>query len=227
MFRSAVDLAFDVQFGHLVPDLGHYFVEKFLPFPALFAYALRYVLVLVGVQVHHCEVFELAFEEGYSQSARKRRVNIQRFARYILLFFGGKVFERPHVVKAVGKFHDDDAQVLRKCHEELAEVLRLRLFAVGELQFVEFRDALDEFENFLPEFRGELFRRDGRVFEHVVQERGDDRGTVKPEIRKNFHDGARVNEIVFTRTALLPLVGGLCEFVGFFYLGVTVGISLA
>ena len=144
VLRSAVDLAVYAHFLHFFAYLFHYAVEERLSLAALFADTFRDVLILVGIQIHHCEVFELAFEEGYSEPARKRSVNIQRFFGYALLFFGRNEAERAHIVQSVREFYDYDAQILCHRHKEFSEILRLCVLAVGELQFVELCDALHE-----------------------------------------------------------------------------------
>ena len=175
MLGTAVDLAFHAHFLHLGANLLHHTVDELLTLSPLLAYAFGDVLVLVRVNVHHSEVFEFALEERYTEPARKRRVYVESFARYILLFFGRQIFEGTHIVQTVGEFDNDDSQIFGDRHKELAEVLRLRLFAVGKLQFVEFCDALDQFEDFVAELRGELLGGNLGVLQNVVQESGDKR----------------------------------------------------
>ena len=95
---SAVHLALYAQLLHLRADLIHYAVQKLLPLSPLLADALRDILVLIGIEIHHGEVLKLALEEGNAQSSRKRRIDVQRLARHSLLLFGGNEAQRTHVV---------------------------------------------------------------------------------------------------------------------------------
>ena len=226
MLGSAVHLPLYAQLLHLRADLIHYAVQKLLPLSPLLADALRDILVLIGIEIHHGEVLKLALEEGNAQSSRKRRIDVQRLARHSLLLFGGNEAQRTHVVQPVGELDDDDAQILRHSHEELAEVFRLRVLAVVELQFVELGDALDELEDLLSELGGKLLRSDCGVFEDVVKEGGDERGAVKPVIREDLHDGTGVDEIILPGAAFLSRMRLFGEFVSPLQIRVLVGIGL-
>ena len=62
----------------------------------------------------------------------------------LLALLGTKVLERAHVVQAVGELDDDDADVGDHGEQHLADVLGLMVFAIGELDLVEFGDAFDD-----------------------------------------------------------------------------------
>ena len=226
MFRSAVDLSFYAHLPHFGADLLHYAVEECLSLLPFLVDALRDVLVLIGEEVHHGEILKLAFEEGDAQSPREGRVDVQRLSRHSLLFLGGDISQRTHVVQPVRELYDDDAKVLRHSHEELAEVLRLRVLTVVELQFVELGDALHEFEDLLSELGGKLLRSDRRVLQDVVQERSYERGTVKAVVREDLHDGTGMDEIVLPRAAFLSRMRLFGEFVSPFEIRILFRIGL-
>ena len=63
------------------------------------------------------------------------------------------------------------------------------------------------------EFGGDLFARDDGIFHHVVQDRGRDRRAVHFHIRENASDGQRMLDVILAGSTVLPLVGGIREFV--------------
>ena len=109
---------------------------------------------------------------------RDRRVDLERLARDRLLLVRRQARQRAHVVQAVGELDDDDADVLGHRHEHLAQVLDLRVFLrlVGDAR--QLGDAVDELRDLGAEFLGDLFARDDRVLDHVVEEGGGDRRAV-------------------------------------------------
>ena len=97
-----------------------------------------------GIEIFEAKIFELALDLRNTQSSRNGRVDIQRLARHLLLPLLGKIIERAHVVQTVGKFDDDDADVLCHRNEDLAEILRLLLFLRFEDDLIQLRHARDE-----------------------------------------------------------------------------------
>ena len=175
VFGSAVHLAVYAHFFEFCLDLLADSIQKALSFTAFFVDVLGNVFVLCGIEVFHCQVFQFALEERDTQPTRKRCVYIESLFCNTLLLFFGQILKGAHIVKSVGKFDDDNAQVLCHCDENLAEVLRLRLFPVYKLKFVEFGNALDELDDFVTEFVTELVVGHGSIFQNVVQKRGYDR----------------------------------------------------
>ena len=56
--------------------------------------------------------------------------------------------ERPHVVKPVGQFDDDDADIVDHREQHLAIALSLPVFRGGEVDLAEFGDAVDAVRDF-------------------------------------------------------------------------------
>ena len=73
-----------------------------------------------------------------------------------LLAIGRQVFERAHVVQAVGQFDEDDANVVDHGQHHLAQVFCLLLFAGGEINFADLGYALDDMRDLLAEFLADV-----------------------------------------------------------------------
>ena len=109
-------------------------------------------------------------------------------------------------MQAVGQLDDDDADVLRHRDKDLAEILRLLLFARLKDDLVQLGDARNEAQDLLPELAADVVLRDGRVLDDVVQECRRDGGAVQPKLHQDLGDGAGMDEVRLAGGALLPAV---------------------
>ena len=98
----------------------------------------------LGLEIAEGEVFELAADQAHSQAVSDGRVDIERFARDALLRLGRKIFERAHVVQAIGELHHHDANVVHHGEKHLADVFGLARFGCEQVEPADFRDAFDE-----------------------------------------------------------------------------------
>ncbi len=119
--------------------------------------------------------------------------------------------ERAHVVQPVGELHQNHADVA--CHREqhLAEVFRLRLFAIAKLHFVQLRQPVDQFRDLRAESLGEFGLGHALVFHHVVQQRRHDRLGVEIPAGADFRDGDRMGNVGFAALPILAEVGFVAE----------------
>jgi hypothetical protein len=179
--------------------------------PLLLLGGVRDLGVQVGplrrLQVPEGEVLELALDPLDPEPVRERRVDVQRLAGDALLRLGLHRLERPHVVGPVGELHEEDADVLRHRHDHLAEVLGLLLLLrVRRAELRELRDAVDELGDLLAEQLLDVrLGREG-VLDGVVEEPGDDRRLVEPQLGEEPRHLERVDEVGFARLPDLSLV---------------------
>jgi hypothetical protein len=132
-----------------------------------------------------------------------RGVNLQRLACDILLAVACQMGQRAHVVQTVGKLDQHDADVARHRDDHLAEVLRLLLGAAGKCDFRNLGNAVNQRRDLGSEQLAQLVDRRDRVLDHVVQQAGDDRGQVEPELRDNHRDVERMGDVGLARFARL------------------------
>jgi len=113
------------------------------------------------------------------------------------------VLQRTHVVQTVGQLDDDHAYIRHHGQQHLADVLRLVVLAVGELDLVEFGHALDDVGHLIAEAPREFERRDVRVLDSVMQQAGADRSRIHLELGKHLRDLERMDDVLFARLAQL------------------------
>jgi hypothetical protein len=158
------------------------------------------------VQVAERVVLELALDPVDAEAVRERRVDVERLLRDLGLALRLEGAERPHVVRAVGELHEDDADVARHREQHLPEVLGLLLLARGEADLADLRDAVDERRDLGPEELADLVERRERVLDGVVQEPGDDARHVEPHLGDDAGDVQRMREVRLAGGAALPFV---------------------
>ena len=132
-------------------------------------------LVLLGLEVEEREVLELPLERGDTEAVCERRVDVHGLVGLERAAVGRQGRKRAHVVQAVGKLDDDDADVAAHSQEHLAQVQRLLGVHGVDLDRGELRDAVHELGDRLAKQLGEVGERGGRVLHRVVQQgRADD-----------------------------------------------------
>ena len=117
-----------------------------------------------------------------------------------------QMLEGAHVVEAVGQLDEDHAHVADHGEEHLADVLGLAVFAIRELDFVDFCDAFDDVRDLLAEFRDDVFGGDGGIFDGVVEEAGGDGGGVELHLREDDGDLERMQDVGLAGGAELSVV---------------------
>ena len=167
-----------------------------------------------GFEIAKREIFEFAANEAHAEPIGDRRVDVERFAGDALLAFGVEIFERAHVVQAIGQLDQHHAHVVDHGQKHLANVLGLARFGSEQIEAADLRDAFDQAGHVGTKFGGKLFESDFRVFDDVVKDRGAERGRVELHIRQEMGDFNRMGEIGFARKADLAVMMFGGEIVG-------------
>ena len=211
---AGVDLGRDLRLGERSRDaLRNASKEFFLvaagPLQRAFddAVALR-------IECTEAEILELEFHGVEAEALGERRVDVERFAGDGATAYRRHAFDRAHVVQPIGELDEDDAQIAHHREQHLAERFGLRFLAALELDLVELGYRIDDLSDAVTETRGDLVLRDGRIFDDVVQDRGDDGVGVDAQIGKDLSRCHRVGDVGLTRFALLAAVGLGAEFGG-------------
>ena len=103
----------------------------------------RYFGKYFGMFVFETEIFEFAFDGEESEAIGKRSVNVERFACDFILFGGRHRTQRSHIVKTVGNFNQDHANVFRHARErELHRILILQLQTIKSVLICRCSDRL-------------------------------------------------------------------------------------
>ena len=99
----------------------------------------------------------------------QRSINVESLSGNSFLAVGLEVFQGAHVVEPVSQLNKNNSHVSDHSQEHLANIFRLAIFAVGELDFVDFGNALNNVGNLIAEFGFNLFVGGWGVFDGIVE----------------------------------------------------------
>ena len=171
MLHAAIDLEIrDVLLFQARLDLRLHAVHKGLVLGLLGLERAGDLVVADGVQILEGQILKLPLDALHTESVGDGGVNFHRFERLLPLLFGRLVLHGAHVVRAVGQFDENDADVLGHGHEHLAQVLHLLFFLAGVLHARQLGDTLDQVRDRGGELLGDLGIRGGGVLNAVVHE---------------------------------------------------------
>ncbi len=109
-------------------------------------------------------------------------------------------------MQPVGKLDDDDPHVRHHGQQHLADVLRLVVFAIGELDLIELGDSFDDVRDLVVEAPGDLRTGHVRVFNGIVQQAGGNGRRIHLQVRKNLADLKRMDDVRLAAGTLLALM---------------------
>ena len=118
------------------------------------------------------------------------------------------MLQGPHVVQAVGKLDENDADVVDHRQHHLAETFRLTGFRGIELEAAQLGDALDTAGDFGAEPALDLRNADPRVFDYIVKQPCRNADGIQPHVREQMGDFDWVNQIRLAGFSLLMAVLG-------------------
>ena len=161
------------------------------------------LVISLGLERLKGEVLKLPLHLPDAETLRQWRVDLKGLARNAPLLLNAERRERAHIVQAVAKLDQHDADVLRHRQEHLADVLRMLLFRGKCGELTQLRDAVHEGGHLVSESFAELGCGDAGVLWDVVQECCGKRGRIKTEIGKDQRSLRRVCHIRLSRSAHL------------------------
>ena len=156
--------------------------------------------VCVRMLIAETEVFQFGLDLVQSQPVGKRRIDIERLTRYLVLLVGRLGSKCTHIVQPVAYLDEDDTDVVAHRQQQLLEVLGL----CGSLLAEDAAGNLCQSVDNLRYLRSEnvLYVLDSIVgiFHHVVQQgRTDARCPESHLLTGNLGDGNGVHDIRFPR----------------------------
>ena len=227
---APLDPGLDAVFAQLLVERVFHATQKLLALHAPRLNGRSYLLVAHRVGVAESQVFQFSAHLAHAQPVSQGRVNVQRLAGDGFLSGGLQVFQRAHVVQPVRELDKHHAHVRDHGEQHLAHVFGLAVLAIGEFDFVDVGDALDDVGHLVAEAGGNLLIGGGRVFYRVVQQTGGDGGRIHLHLGQHFGHFERMNNVGLARGAHLPAMMLDAELPRFAYesyvIGGPVGVDL-
>ena len=176
--------------------------------------SLHYLVVARWVEVHQRQVLELPFCFLHTEAVGNGGVDLHRFKRFDALLFLGLICHSAHIVQPVGNLNQDNADILRHCHEHLAQIFHLLVFLAGVLHSGQLRNSLDDIRDRLAELPCNIVMSKLSVLNYIVQQGCNDRVLVKPHVNGDIRRCYAVGDIGGTVLAELTGVGKARHVVG-------------
>ena len=143
---------FDAVFAQLLVERIFHAAQKLLALHAPRFNGRSHLLVAHRVGVTEGQVFQFSAHLAHAQPVSQGRIDVQSLAGDGFLAVGLQVLERAHVVQPVGQLDEHHAHIRYHGQQHLAHVFCLAVFAIGELDFVDFGDALDDVGHLVAKF---------------------------------------------------------------------------
>ena len=127
MLDPAVYFSFDAGFQKMLLDFYCDLLDIVFP---LMLFLLNFgteIIVDIGIKIFQREVIKFNLDLGNTKAVGDGRINIKSLLCDSLLLFGRHKLEGPHVVETVGKFDENDTDVLGHCKEHFAQVSGLHV----------------------------------------------------------------------------------------------------
>jgi len=202
--QDAVSDAHLVQF---FADGCRELAEEFFAFLLRFFQQVLDLGIFFGVLVLEAEVFQLGLDFVQPQPVGDGGIDVQGFARNLILLVGQHGAEGAHVVQTVGYLDEDDADVIVHREQQLLEVLGLCRSAVAEDAARNLGQSIDNLCHLRSEEVLDVLHRIVGVFHHIVQQGSADGGGTQADFgARNLCHGDGVHDIRFARAALHALV---------------------
>ena len=160
-------------------------------------------LIGVGIELAERQILELLAHLLHTHAAGERRIDLERLVGGAAARRRRLIFERAHIVQAIGELDQQHAHVVGDGKQKLAQVLGLLGFLGDEIEPLQFGQALDQKPDLMAEQAVDLGARGVGILDRVVQQRGRDGGVVELEPGEDGGDFERMRDIGIAGGALL------------------------
>ena len=142
------------------------------------------------------QIFQLFLPNEYSQTSGNWHVNIHGLLGNSFFLFGGMYMERAQIVNSVGKFDQNNTNIVCHRHEHATEIRRFGMLRRFKLHIADFTDTFNEMNYLAPEFPLQYFLRQIRVFQGIVQNPGNYAALVHVNVSKKLRHFKRVSDVL-------------------------------
>ncbi len=187
--------------NQLGTDGGLHFFQEFLVNRRLVADFLLQRQERLRLQKAEGKVFQLITDNSHSQAMGDRRVDVQGFAGDALLLAGLQVFKRAHIVQAIRKLHQNNANIIDHGQKHFANAFSLAGLGSHDVEPADFGDTFHQARDFDTEAFFNARNRILSVFDGIMQKSGSQRDGIETHIREDMGDFQEMREIRIARTA--------------------------
>ena len=172
------------------------------------------LLISDRIDVVEAKVFQLSADFPHAQTVSDGGVDLESFACNFLLPVRRQVFERPHVVQAIGQFDEHHADVIHHRQHHLAQVFGLLFLPGSEIDGADLGDTLDDMRHLFAKLFADIDDGHGGIFNRVMQQARGDRNGVHFHLGQDQGHFQGMNQIGLAGGTALSGVVFLGKFVG-------------
>jgi hypothetical protein len=151
---------------------------------SLFCYMGCNVPVLVWEKIHESDIFEFGLDPVDTQTAGKRRIDVEGFLGYFDLLFLGLKLEGTHVVEPIAQLDEDDANVIGHGQNHFPGVFGLTRLGAPECKSAQFCYALHDLGDPFTKQLEEVFSGCFRILYGVMEQTRRHRDRVQLQLRE-------------------------------------------
>ena len=151
------------------------------------------LVVHLGIEGPEREILKFPLHGVHAQAMCQGGVDLEGFARLLLLLLRRHERQGAHIVKAVGELDDEHANVARHRDHHLAHGFGSGCLAVRDA--IELGDAIDEIGHLIAEVLAQLLEGIAGVLDRVVQERSRQGRSRHAELGQDRRHGERVRDV--------------------------------
>ena len=171
--------------------------------------------IFLGMFIAEAQVLQLLLHLVEPQSVGKGRIDVERFAGYLVLLAGELAPQGAHVVQAVRNLDEDDTDVVAHGEKQFLERLCLCRCLVAEDASRNLGEAVHNLCHLLAEDVADVLGGIVGVLHHVVEQGGTDAGAAQPYLFAcNLRHGDGVHDVGLAAEAAYALMGLLGKIEG-------------
>ena len=177
-----------------------------------------HLAVLLRVNVPQREILKLLHDRIHTEPLRQWGVEESGLRSDLGLLRLRHTVESAHVVQSISDLDEEDADVLRRRHQESADILQLTGGVIGlrhhfdEDLAGELRQTVDDPSDRVAKHIPDILHGVLRVLHHVMEQRRSDRGASETHLRAgDGGDGNGMEDVGLSAAPLHPLVGVTCQ----------------
>ena len=200
---AAGDFGGDAAVGELSSELFFNLGDPAARFGGKRLEPLGQHLIGLGIELAKRQVLELLAHLLHAHAAGERRVDFERLVGSAPARRRRLIFERAHVVQAVGELDQQHAHVVGNGKQQLAQVLGLLGLLGDQIEPLQFGQAFDQKPDLVAEQPVDLGAGGVGVLDRVVQQRRRDGGVVELQPGEDGRYFERMGNIGVARGAFL------------------------
>ena len=172
------------------------------------------VLIAHRVQIVQAAVLQLLLDGGHAQTVRDGRVDLHGLLGLVPALLFRPRIAGAHIVQTVAQFNDHDPHILAHGQQHFAQVFRLTVLHIGEVDLGQLGDAVHQQSHLAAEPAADLLDAHRGILRHIMHEGGGNALAVHTQLHEDLRHRQGMADIRLAAAAALVAVGDLRQLIG-------------